>query len=177
VLALLARDVPGEWLVVEDAHGSADAVVVLAGDPGYERTATAASLLEHGRGRLLIVTGGEAGPGDSARSLREFAVGLGVPLDRIRMEEASRSTREEFVALVPILRAEGVRTVIVVTSPYHARRARLAARKALAGVTVFVCPAAPSAWTPHAWWRTAASRRVVLTEYAKLAYYGLRGWI
>jgi uncharacterized SAM-binding protein YcdF (DUF218 family) len=164
-------------LVVDDPLATADAVVVLAGDPGYERTTTAASLLRSGRGHLLVLTGGESGPGDSARSLRDVAVALGVPPDRVRMEEASRSTREEFVALSPILRAEGIRSIIVVTSPYHERRALLTARRALAGIKVHIRGAAPSAWTPRGWWRTGGSRRIVMTEYAKLTYYGLRGWL
>jgi uncharacterized SAM-binding protein YcdF (DUF218 family) len=129
-LAFALADAPARLLVTEDPPAIADAVVVLAGDPGYERTATAARLVLAGQARLLVLTGGEPGPGDSAASLRDRAVALGVPLDRIRLEATSHSTREAMLAVAPLLRAEGARSVIVVTSPYHQRRAAAAARRA-----------------------------------------------
>jgi uncharacterized SAM-binding protein YcdF (DUF218 family) len=65
-----------------------------------------------------------------------------------------------------------------VTSPYHQRRAFLAARRAFgSAVTVLNHPARPSSWLPENWWRTAHSRRIVASEHLKLAYYSLRGWI
>ncbi len=162
--------------MVEDPPEAADAAVVLAGDPGYERTATGARLLTTGQARLLIVTGGEPGPGDSAASMREQALALGVPAARIRTEEVSHSTREALVAVAPILRREGARTVALVTSPYHQRRASRAARRAWPGVRILNRPAAPSSWRPQGWWLEPRSWRIVLGECAKLAYYVARGW-
>ena len=83
--------------------------MVLAGDPDYERTRTGVRLLLAGEVRLLILTGGEPGPGDSATSLRDVAIRLGVPPERIRMEQVSRSTHESMVAVRPILEREGIR--------------------------------------------------------------------
>jgi uncharacterized SAM-binding protein YcdF (DUF218 family) len=174
--ALALRDAPARFLVREDPLAAADVVVVLAGDPDYERTATAARLVLSGWGRLLVLTGGEPGPGDSAESLRERALSLGVPSDRIRLETTSHSTREAMLATAPLLRAERVRTAIVVTSPYHLRRAAAAARRAWPGVTVLSRAASPAAWRPEGWWRDHERRKVVFTEYAKLAYYWARGW-
>jgi uncharacterized SAM-binding protein YcdF (DUF218 family) len=175
--ALALRDATARFLVLEDPPAAADAAVVLAGDPDYERTATAARLVLSGQARLLILTGGERGPGDSAASLRDRAVSLGVPAARIRSEATSHSTREAMVALAPLLRAEGVRSAIVVTSPYHQRRATAAARRAWPGIAVSSRPASPAAWRPERWWSDAARRRVVIGEYLKLAYYWARGWI
>ncbi len=176
---LALTDVPSRLLVVADppALGRADAVVVLAGDPDYERTATAARLIRAGQARLLILTGGETGPGDSASSLRAKAIEYGVAPDRIRVEAVSHSTREAVLAVEPILRKEGARSVTLVTSPYHARRATWAARSAWPGVDVRSHPAEPSSWSPRSWWRDPRSRRIVLMEYAKLLYYGARGWL
>jgi len=151
--------------------------VVLAGDPDYERTSMAALLVKTGQSRLLVLTGGEQGPGDSARSLEERALALGVPTEKIRIEAASHNTRESLVNVAPILAREGARSVALVTSPYHQRRAYLAARKAWPGVAIRNRPASPSVWSPRGWWRTPWSRQVVLQEYGKLLYYALRGWV
>jgi len=175
--AFLLSDLPARLLIAEDPPERVDAVVVLAGDPWYERTATAAAMVRSGEAHLLVVTGGEPGPGDSAESLRDKAIALGVPAERIRMEAVSRSTRESLLAVAPILRREGARKVALVTSPYHQRRTLLAARKALPGVALRSRPALPSAWSPRGWWREPDSRRVVFSEYGKLLYYLLSGWI
>jgi uncharacterized SAM-binding protein YcdF (DUF218 family) len=175
-LAAVFADAPARWLVVADPPRWADAAVVLAGDPDYERTKTASRLLLEGEVGILILTGGEPGPGDSATSLREVAIRAGVPPERIRMEQVSRSTRGSLEVIRPLLEQEGVRSVAVVTSPYHQRRAVWTARKTLRGVEVVSRPADPAGWRPEGWWKTRWNRKIVLGEYAKLAYYVLRGW-
>lgn len=179
LLAFVLSDRPAEWLVLEDPlPPHCDAVLVMAGDPGYERTTTAARLVAEGRAELLIATGGEPGPGDSASSLRNWARGKGVRDEQIRIEQVSSGTRSSMLAVRPILEAEGVRTVVLVTSPYHQRRAHAAASRAFGpGIQVLSHPARPSSWSPRRWWANAHSRRVVVSEYLKLAYYAARGWI
>jgi uncharacterized SAM-binding protein YcdF (DUF218 family) len=176
-LAAVFIDAPAQWLVLRDPPAAADAALVLAGDPDYERTRSAAGLLLRGEVRLLLLTGGEPGAGDSAESLRRVALALGVPPDRIRMEQISHSTHEAMVAVRPLVDRDGIRSLGVVTSPYHQRRATWTARRILAHVRVISRPADPSSWRPQGWWKTRRGRRIVLGEYAKLVYYGLRGWI
>jgi uncharacterized SAM-binding protein YcdF (DUF218 family) len=176
-LALLAREAPARMLAVADPIGPSDVIVVMAGDPDYERTTTAAALMHAGRGRILILTGGEPGPGDSAASLRARALELGVPPERIQVETTSHSTREAVLAVAPMVQSLGARTVTVVTSPYHLRRAAAAARRAWPGVVVRSYPASPSSWRAEGWWRSGQGRRIVATEYLKLLYYRCRGWV
>jgi uncharacterized SAM-binding protein YcdF (DUF218 family) len=175
-LAAVFADEPARWLIVPDAGKPADAALVLAGDPDYERTKTGARLLLAGEVRLLILTGGEPGPGDSATSLRDVAIGLGVPAEAIRMEQVSRSTRGSMLAVREILAREGVRTLAVVTSPYHQRRAVWTARRGLPGIEIVSRPADPSFWKPEGWWKSAFGRRLVVGEYLKIGYYLMRGW-
>jgi uncharacterized SAM-binding protein YcdF (DUF218 family) len=176
-LAILFRDAPARLLVVDDPPGSSDAIVVMAGDPDYERTTAAVALMRAENVATLILTGGEPGPGDSAASLRARALALGVPEAHIRMETTSHSTREAVLAVAPILQSLGARTATVVTSPYHERRATAAAKRAWPTVRVRSHAASPSAWTPERWWATPNGRRVVFSEYGKLLYYGARGWL
>jgi uncharacterized SAM-binding protein YcdF (DUF218 family) len=175
-LAAVFADEPAKFLVARDPPKVSDAALVLAGDPDYERTQSAARLVLAGEARLLILTGGEIGPGDSATSLREVAMRLGVRSEAIRMEQVSTSTHESMLAIRPILERENVRRLIVVTSPYHERRAAWAARRTLPGVDIVSRPADPARWQPLGWWKTRSNRRIVLGEYVKLAYYILRGW-
>lgn len=176
-MALIASDLPANWLILRDPFDRVDAAVVMAGDPGYLRTAEAAALVRTGRARLLVVTGGDSGPGDHAESLRDKAIALGVPAQRILMETVSHGTREALEAVAGILRAEHVTSVALVTSPYHQRRTYLVARKTLPEVHLFNHPAPITYWDQRRWWRRPYSRRIVLTEYAKLVYYALRGWV
>ena len=177
-LGLIASNAPAAFLDVEDPLEPADAALVMTGDVGFERTKAASRLVREGKARLLVLTGGEPWPGDSAASLRERAVLEGVPGERIRYEDRSTDTRESLVNVIPILREEGVRTLVLVTSPYHQRRAFLAARRALPGLRIVNRPVRTRPWPPvRPWWREAATRRIVFKEYAKLVYYGLRGWI
>lgn len=175
--ALVLSDAPARFLIVEDPPAVSDAVVVMAGDPDYERTLTAARLVRNKQARLLILTGGQPGPGDGAESLRQVALQEGIDPSLIRMETTSHSTREALLALRPILDREGVKSITLVTSPYHQRRTFWSARRAWPGRVLYNCPASPSGWVPQGWWRAARSRRIVVSEYGKLLYYGFRGWL
>jgi uncharacterized SAM-binding protein YcdF (DUF218 family) len=175
---LVLTDAPARYLVLEDEFDLVDAALVMAGDPGYERTTMGARLVLSGRARLLILTGGEAGPGDSSDSLRAWAVQLGVGEAQIRTESVSAGTWSSMRAVEPILRAESIRTIALVTSPYHQRRAFLTAVRAFGpAVRVFNHPARPSTWSPRRFWADPWSLRIVATEHVKLAYYAFRGWI
>ena len=174
-LAAVFADEPAHFLIARDPPRVTDAALVLAGDPDYERTKSGARLVLSGEARLLILTGGEPGPGDSAESLRQVALGLGVPPEAIRMEQVSRSTHESMLAVKPILEQEGVRTLAVVTSPYHQRRAVWAARRTLPGVEIVSRPADPASWRPAGWWKTRWNRRIVLGEYGEARLLHLAG--
>ncbi len=174
---LAASDLPPRLLMVEDPLERADAALVMSGDVNFERTKSAAALVRAGTARLLVVTGGVRWLGDSAESLRDEAQKRGVPPARIRYENRSRNTWESMVNVEPILRSEGVKTLILVTSPPHQRRAYMAARRALPGIRIINRPVHVDPWPPARWWAAGPARGVVPSEYLKLVYYGLRGWL
>ena len=148
-LALLLTDAPARWLVLDDPLARRRRRRARDGRRPRIRAhhhGRAAGLLE-GRARLLILTGGEPGPGDSSSSLRAWAVHKGVPEDRIRTEAVSQGTHSSMLAVRPILEAEDVRTLVLVTSPYHHLRAFQTASRAFGPrVRIFNHPARPSAW-------------------------------
>ena len=174
----LSCDLPARALVLRDPPIPTDAAIVFGGDPYYERTRHAVELFRKGFVKVLIVCGGEPGAGDSAKSLFEQAQKLGVPTDKILLEERSSSTRESIVFTKPILEEHSMKSITLVTSPYHQRRAFLTAKRGFPNEVKLVnSPAEQSFWSPRGWWRKWSSIRIVLTEYGKLAYYFVRGWI
>jgi uncharacterized SAM-binding protein YcdF (DUF218 family) len=103
---------------------------------------------------------------------------LGAPDESFLIEDRSRSTRESVEFAIPILQENHIRSLTLVTSPFHQRRTFLAARKSLGkNVTLVNSPADPSIWKQEGWWRDGWSTKVVLMEYVKLAYYFVRGWV
>ncbi len=175
---LAMSDLTSHALVLRDPPTRADAAMVFGGDPGYERTEHAVRLYKNGLVARLVLCGGEPGGGDHASSLAQHAIARGVPADKLVLEDRSRSTHESVVFVLPILKSHQIRSLTLVTHPYHQRRAFLAARKSFGNqVTVFNSPAEPSFWKPEGWWRNSFSARIVFSEYAKLAYYLGRGWI
>ena len=175
-LAAVFADTPARWLVATDPPQVAGRRRGPGRRPRLRADKDGRSAAGHGEVRVLIVTGGEPAPGDSAASLRDVAIRAGVPPERIRMEQVSHSTHGSMEAIRPILEQEGIRSLAVVTSPYHQRRAVWAARRTLKGIEIVSRPADPSGWQPAGWWKTRWNRRIVLGEYARLAYYVLRGW-
>ncbi|BCS33174.1 hypothetical protein TBR22_A24010 [Luteitalea sp. TBR-22] len=95
---------------------------------------------------------------------------LGVDPPRVRLiAPRVRNTFDELAAARRLAAAEGVRRILVVTSPYHTRRVigLVSAAGWLASVGVEPCPT-PSglAWP---WWSRRYDRRYVVYEVAALA--------
>jgi uncharacterized SAM-binding protein YcdF (DUF218 family) len=119
-----------------------DAVIVLGGmvDPGASRVTGEAELKDEvdrvlrglelyrtGRARNVLVSGGLAfpQPGDVSEADRLAAklTQWGVPPDRIAVERSSRNTRENAIESSKLAAARGWRSLLLVTSAYHAPRA------------------------------------------------------
>lgn len=119
-----------------------DAAILLAGlvDPAASRASgevevtgradrllRAFELFRGGRVRNVLVSGGTVFPrtGDVAEAdlLAAKLAAWGVPPERIAVERSSRNTRESAVAASRLAAARGWRTLLVVTSAAHARRA------------------------------------------------------
>ena len=100
---------------------------------------------------------------------------LGVPRSAIDVysgDDGVSSTTEEAGDLSRILRQDGTRSVIVVTSWYHTRRARWALRRALRGAPVsIVMASAPTVgFDARDWWRGEEGVIAVFEEYLKFLH-------
>ncbi len=114
---LLAYFNPQKFLCVDSGNVSADVMVVLGGG-AHERPERAAELFKlHAAPRILVSGAGDAGFN------RRILIANGVPASAIEIEDKSLTTRENAEFSIKRLRAEKVRSAIVVTSWYHSRRA------------------------------------------------------
>ena len=178
---LLARPL---WSV-PPAPAPADIIVVLSGgryndgslnEAALERTITGVRLYYQGLAPRLLFTGGPCCGGSASALMANLATELGVPRGVILLDEESARTRDSATNLAALLRRRGWRYVILVTSPLHMLRARLAF--AAAGVSVY--PVLSS--NRNLLLDSSAGERLSLVhdavhEYFGLAFYRVRGWI
>ena len=184
IAAALGLTYAGEWLSVADRPQKADAIVVLGGD--YSRPFQAADLYRQGLARKIYVSApargheyrllDEAGvpfPREE-EIMRQVLLKKGVPAgaidylgkDLISTAAEAKATRALF--------ADGKPTLLVVTSPYHLRRARMTFADALPGADIRVIATSYDPF-PQAWWKDQNSARNVLLELAKITFYQLGG--
>jgi uncharacterized SAM-binding protein YcdF (DUF218 family) len=150
----------------------ADVIIVLGG--GWnERPERAAELYRKGEGPRLIVSG----RGDC--DTNEFLLlKNGVPGAAISRECRSRSTRENALFTLPMLKEMGARRVIVVTTWYHSRRALACFRHYAPGIEFYSRPSYYG--SDRAEWRQKAVAPFIRWEFAKLPgywiCYGVKPW-
>jgi uncharacterized SAM-binding protein YcdF (DUF218 family) len=75
------------------------------------------------------------------------------------------------------MKENNLRSLLVVTSPYHTRRSLSTFRAVFdrSGVTVGIAPAsATSPARPECWWLSAYDRAYVRYEWAAILYYAVR---
>lgn len=177
------------WLVVDAPLARADALVVLAGSTTYdERASYAAELFKDGRApKVLLSDDGERGGWSQEQQRNPFfveraaavLVSAGVPAESIeKLPRATSSTYEEAALLREYAAARGLRSLLVITSAYHSRRALWTLERAFGGSGIEVGLAAVAFGrqtpAPASWWLSTAGWRMVALEYLKLAYYRLR---
>lgn len=108
---------PEKFLCVDSGPVRADVLVVLGGGV-HERPVRAAELFKQGAAPRILITGA----GDDLIN-RDILLQLGVPRRALELESDSLTTRENALFTIRLLRAEHVRSAVLVTTWYHARRA------------------------------------------------------
>lgn len=161
-----------------DGCQKADAIVAISGGNTSDRAAEAVKLYKAGWADTLIFSGAAAdtsGP-SNAEVMRAQAIRAGVPARAVETESLSQTTRqnaERTKALLVKVGSGGANRVILVTSPYHQRRASLEF-KALAGpgITIVNHPVQDDSDWPTLWWLTPRGWWLAIGELVKIiAFY------
>lgn len=185
-LWLLAAPFIGTFLIVERRLAGADAIIVLSGSAVYkDRNRKAAELYAQGIGKRVFLTddGKRSGWSQSEQrnipyvelAKRELET-QGVPAGSIEIlpDEVS-GTDDEARRLGAAMDRYPIKTITIVTSPYHTRRSLLVFEQILAGRGVEFGIEHTGGNTldpqPTGWWLSIAGWGSVGGEYLKLAAY------
>ncbi len=159
----------GHFLVRADGPARADVALVLAGDASGRRILMGAEMVRQGYVPKVLVSGpyGNYGFYESDFAIA-FAVKRGCPQEWfIPLPLKVHSTDEEARAIVSELRRRGVRSLLLVTSDYHTRRAGRVDRKTAPDLNIRVVAAPDEFFTADDWWRTRQGRKQAFFEWTK----------
>lgn len=171
----------GWWLRMDDAPKKADAIVILAGD--IHRAIYAADLYHQGLAPVILLGRPYRAERDvlcdlgfpcysQEESMKRVLTAKGVPPGVLKLfGKDHMSTVEEAESLQRELGPEP-RTLLVVTSPFHCRRAKMI----LSGILrqhELIMPLTPYERFDKIWWRHQESSEAVVSEVAKFVFYFL----
>lgn len=173
--SLLAGGVLGAgfFLSPQDELEKADAIVAISGGETRQRVEEAVKLFKADWAPLLIMSGAARDEKISnAAAMKQVAISLDVPKDKILIEEAATSTLDNAKFVRDIIKEKKFTKIILVTSPYHQRRAFVAFSKALVGLPVKIInhSSTDSLWRKNGWWQDDWARYLTLSELQKTAY-------
>jgi len=160
----------GEGWVIDDPIEPADAILVLSDDNFYgDRATRATQLYRQGMGPVVVASGRRLRPYAGIAELMEHdLVERGVPKDKIlRLAHDADNTKEEAQALARFSAQRKWRSVIVVTSNYHTRRARYIFSRVFPAATLVRVSSAPDGdFDPERWWQKRISIKKLTREWA-----------
>lgn len=167
----------GEELIVEDPLEKSDAIIILSDDNFYaDRATRAAELFRQGLAPVVVASGIKLRPYAGISELMTHdLVERGVPKDRIiPFPQDADNTKDEAQALLKFVQGKNWKTVMVVTSNYHTRRARyIFGRIFGTGITVRMASARDGDFDPSNWWE---HRKAVKRFTHEVAGYAVARW-
>ena len=179
------------WYVAEplrivEAPRHADAIVVLGGGVGEagkagggaeERVSRAIDLYQQGFASHIIFSSGYRFAFYETEIMKELAVAHHVPLSAILLETQARNTVDNATFVTRVLTQHEWQTILLVSSPYHMRRAVWTFRKHAPAIHVTATPVLWSHFYAHSYGASLDQIQGIANEYLSLLYYWLKGWV
>lgn len=151
-----------------------DAIVAVSGGDTLARTDEAVRLYKQGWASSLIFSGAaqdKTGPSNAA-VMRTDAIKAGVPASAISIEEQGATTKQNADKTQQLLEEKNIKTVILVTSAYHQRRAGLEfSERAASKVTIINHPVASDKQWSSWWWLTPGGWYLAVSELVKIILF------
>ena len=155
-------------LEVRDTPRKADVILVLGGENEC-RTAKTIELYHKGFAPKVLISGR-----NDAGLIREHLIAAGVPGEVIFVEPKSKNTYENATFSLPILCKMQVKSLLLVTSWFHSRRAAAVFKSGTQSIDIYSVPTKSDSVqriNKNKW-----LRRQVLMEYLKaVGYWGVYG--
>ncbi len=150
----------------------ADAIVAVSGGSTSSRASEAISLYKEGWANYLIFSGAAKDPSapSNAAVMKSQALAAGVPEENVLIDENSVNTQDNAEKTNQILQERKITKIILITSPYHQRRAALEFSNILGyDANVRNHPVQNDPDWPKLWWLTPRGLWLVSGESVKLA--------
>lgn len=147
-----------------------DAVVAISGGDTNARTDEAIRLYKDGWTNTLIFAGAaqdKSGP-SNASVMRDRAIDAGISASNIFIDEESETTKQNAQNTQSIFQSQNIKTIILVTSGYHQRRATLEFAKYNPDVIVYNNPVSSDHDWSFWWWTTPRGWALAVTELSKI---------
>uniref|UniRef100_A0A831U342 YdcF family protein n=1 Tax=Geobacter metallireducens TaxID=28232 RepID=A0A831U342_GEOME len=166
VTAVLFVDFAYKTFSVRQRDVDTDAIVVLAGGRG--RVEEGIRLFREKKGNYLFLIGVDP----MVRKGELFRDREGETLsDRVILEKASRNTLENALYGREILTRKDIRSIRLITSRYHMKRATLMFRNTLPrDIAIYPHPV-DTVNLKEAWWRDKGSFRLLFSEFYKYCLF------
>ena len=155
-------------LIRSDTLYNSDIVIALGGDARCMREQSAADLYHRGLAGHVIVSGVPYGWGiHTGEAAKRYVISLGVPADKVTVLLESWNTRREATDLARLMQANGWRSAILVTSPFHSRRATYTFERYASGFRFASAPLPAEApeWRPERWWSRRGDMFFTVREF------------
>jgi uncharacterized SAM-binding protein YcdF (DUF218 family) len=179
----------GDYLILDHPLKRADLIVCTPGPP-LEQSLTAAELYQRGLAPRIFIPQEPPPAGldilreqggrypEASDLFMETLKHLNVPESACTVgNRAVDSVWEEAEELREWVLRKEIRSMIIVTPPYSARRTYRLFKNILDGkeVEIMISPSRYSGFQADTWWKRDRYVSDVIMEYLKLIYYGIRG--
>jgi len=161
------------YLAPQDKLAKVDAIVAVSGGETTSRTLGAVKLYDEGYAPIIIFSGAASDPDSvsNAAAMKNIAIKAGVPASAILVEEDSVDTYENAQNTARIIKNQNISSIILVTSPYHQRRASIEFQRALGkDFTIINHSTSDENWRRSAWWKNTYSLNLTLSEFQKIVF-------
>jgi len=167
----------GYYLSPQSELTKVDAIVAISGGETSARAEEAIKLYQEGWATHLIFSGAAQDPSSpsNAQAMATEAIAAGVPASAIQLDETSVDTQQNAANVKTIVEADGYKSIILVTSPYHQRRAFILFHRALPQLVIVNHSAPDQTWSRSRWWATSASRSLTISELQKVLFELVKG--
>jgi|SRR3989344_1721942 len=158
----------GQYLSPSDNLTKADAIVVVSGDT--DRIQHAIDLYKQGYAPKLILSGAaKEGFTSNALAMQIEASQSGIPSEDVILEEKAYNTYENATYTKEIVLSQGIKNIILVSSPYHQRRVYETFKNVFKGSEVKLQnnPSTYSSWRSDSWWKSDKNLHLTQEESLK----------